>query len=92
MNGLKYIRTRCNLFLNSLASTMGITRQALSMWENGKKEIPEQRKEQLAHFFGIEKAYFGEITELEKKVLLEKAMFRYKENGRRHTVISRKEN
>jgi transcriptional regulator with XRE-family HTH domain len=60
---------------------MGITRQALSMWETGKKEIPEQRKEQLADFFGIDKAYFGEITESEKKELLEKAMFRYVENG-----------
>lgn len=75
MNGLKYIRTRCNLSLNALADTMGITRQALSMWETGKKEIPEQRKEQLAQFFGIDKAYFGEITEAEKKELLERQCF-----------------
>ena len=82
MNGLKYIRTRCNLSLSELAETMGITRQALSAWENGKKEIPEQRKEQLAHFFGIDKAYFGEISEEEKRYLLEKAMFRYDDNGK----------
>ncbi len=81
MNGLKYIRTRCNLSLNSVADTLGVTRQALSMWETGKKDIPEQRKEQLADYFGIDKKYFGEITEEQKKVLLEKAMFRYIEDG-----------
>ena len=52
MNGLRYIRTRCNLSLNELAEFIGVTRQALSSWENGKKEIPEQRLEQLADFSG----------------------------------------
>lgn len=44
MNGLKYIRIRCNLSLNELADAIGVTRQALSAWENGKQSIPEQRK------------------------------------------------
>lgn len=82
MNGLKYIRVRCNLSLNDLAECIGVTRQALSAWENGKKEIPEQRKEQLSEFFGIDQRYFGEISEEEKITLLEKAMFRYDHNGR----------
>ena len=43
MNGLKYIRTRCNLSLNELADAIGVTRQALSSWEVGKKPIPSQR-------------------------------------------------
>lgn len=51
MNGLKYIRTRCNLSLNDLAETIGVSRQALSAWENEKKDIPEQRKQQLSEFF-----------------------------------------
>ena len=29
MNGLRYIRTRCNLSLNELAEFIGVTRQAL---------------------------------------------------------------
>ncbi len=82
MNGLRYIRTRCNLSLNELADFIGVTRQALSSWENGKKEIPVKRKEQLANFFGIDNVYFGEISEEEKKYLLEKAMFRYDDNGK----------
>ena len=44
MNGLKYIRTRCNLSLSELADMIGVSRQALSSWENGKKDIPEQRR------------------------------------------------
>lgn len=82
MNGLKYIRIRCNLSLNDLAEAIGVSRQALSSWENEKKDIPVQRQEQLSSFFGIDKEYFGEITEKEKQYLLEKAMFRYEEDGR----------
>lgn len=82
MNGLKYIRTRCNISLSELAEIIGVTRQALNSWENGKKDIPEQRREQLASFFGVEKEYFGEISEEKKKYLLEKAMFRYDDHGK----------
>ena len=82
MNGLRFIRTRCNLSLSELANKLGITRQALSSWENGYKEIPNQRKEQLVNFFGIDASYFGEISEKEKQILFDKAMFRYDENGK----------
>ena len=69
MNGLKYIRTRCNLSLSELADMIGVSRQALSSWENGKKDIPEQRSDQLAEFFGIGKEYFGEISESNVSIL-----------------------
>lgn len=82
MNGLKYIRTRCNLSLGELANAIGVTRQALSSWENERKKIPKQRKQELADFFGIDKVYFDELSEENKKYLLEKAMFRYEENGK----------
>lgn len=82
MNGLRYIRIRCNLTMGELANKLGVTRQALSMWENGKKKIPEQRKEQLVKFFGVEACYLEEITEEEKNCLLGKAMFRYVDNGK----------
>lgn len=82
MNGLKYIRTRCNLSLNELADILGVSRQALSMWETEKKDIPQKRQEQLSQFFGIDAKFFGSITEQEKQELLEKAMFRYEVNGK----------
>ena len=66
MNGLKFIRTQCNLSLNNVAQTLNVSRQIVSAWENGKKDIPKERKEQLANYFGInapmkqrsEKSYF----------------------------------
>ena len=78
MNGLKYIRTHCNLSLNDLAEAIGVSRQALSAWENEKKDIPAQRQQQLSDFFGIDKEFFGEIQEKEKRYLIEKAMFRWR--------------
>lgn len=80
MNGLRYIRTRCNLSLNELAEHLGVTRQALSAWENGKKDIPEKRLEQLEDFFGLDKKYYGEIREEDGIFIRDKAMFRYDEN------------
>lgn len=59
-----------------------VTGQAISMWENGKKEIPPRRKEELARFFGIDEAYFGEISESQKQALLRRAMFRHDVNDR----------
>lgn len=81
MNGLKYIRTQCNFSLSELADRLNLSRQIISAWENGKKEIPEARKIQMADFFGIDKSFFDDITEEQKKVLLGKAMFRYVESG-----------
>ena len=39
MNGLRFIRTQCNLSLNDIATVLGVSRQMVSSWENGKKEI-----------------------------------------------------
>ena len=63
MNGLKYIRTQCNFSLSELADRLNVSRQIISAWENGKKEIPETRKIQMAEFFGIDKSFFDDITE-----------------------------
>lgn len=84
MNGLKYIRTRCNLSLSELADMVGVSRQALSSWENGRKDIPEQRLEQLAEFFGVNRKFLGEISDEMKNTLINKAMFRYDENGKEY--------
>ena len=82
MNGLKYIRTRCNLSSSELANILGVTRQALSSWENEKKEIPEQRLKELEEYFGIESKYFSEISESDIEYILGKAMFRCDVNGK----------
>lgn len=50
MNGLRYIRKQCNFSLSQLAERLEVSRQIISAWENGKKEIPEMRKKQLADF------------------------------------------
>ena len=60
------------------------------MWENGKKEIPYKRKQQLSQFFGIEEGFFGEITEEEKQVLLDKAMLVIKAEQRMRIDIYQK--
>lgn len=39
MNGLKFIRTQCNLSLNNVAQTLNVSRQIVSAWENGKKNV-----------------------------------------------------
>lgn len=79
MNGLKLIRTQCNISLSGLAEILGVTRQIISVWEHGKKEIPEARLEQLSEYFGIEPEFFGEITEEQKQYVLNKPMFSWGE-------------
>lgn len=81
MNGLKYIRMQCNLSLNNVACALDVSRQSVSAWENGKKAIPSERKEQLSNYFGIDKKYFGEIDEIQKKEILETEMYRWKLDG-----------
>ncbi len=88
MNGLRYIRKQCNFSLSQLAERLEVSRQIISAWENGKKEIPEMRKKQLADFFGIDKCFFDEISEEQKRILLDKAMFRYIKMVRKLIVIS----
>ncbi len=81
MNGLKYIRTQCNLSLNNVAQALGVSRQIVSAWENGKKDIPNERKQQLSKYFGIDTKYFDEIDEVQKKEILGTAMYRWNQNG-----------
>lgn len=77
MNGLKTIRRQCNFSLTELAEQLGVTRQAMSAWENGKKQIPQSRKMQIAEFFGIEEIYLDEITEEQRQELIKKPMYKF---------------
>lgn len=82
MNGLKIIRTRCNLSINDIADILGISRQLVSAWENGRKIISSKRAKQLSEFFGINEVLFGEINEKQKIYIIEKAMFKHKYHGK----------
>lgn len=84
MNGLKCIRTQCNFSLSDLATRLGVSRQMISAWENGRRKIPIKRLAQLSDFFGIEQDYFGEISDSQKELLLNKAMFRYVGENEEH--------
>ena len=52
MNGLKFIRTRCNISLSELADTLDVSRQQVSAWETGIKPISQKRLSQLSKYFG----------------------------------------
>ncbi len=75
MNGLKFIRTRCNISLSELANVLQISRQQISAWENGKKGIPKRRLEQLSLYFGVDESLLKEISEDQKAALLEKELY-----------------
>ena len=81
MNGLKFIRTQCNLSLNHVARALNVSRQIVSVWESGKKNIPDERKEQLSNYFGINARYFDEIGEIQKNEILGTAMYRWNHGG-----------
>lgn len=87
MNGLKYIRTRCNISLSELAEIIGVTRQALNSWENGKKDIPEQRREQLASFLVSKKNILGRYRKKKRKIFLKKRCFGMMTMEKKHTDI-----
>lgn len=82
MNGLRFIRTKCNISASELGEILGVTRQAISSWENGNKEIPTLRLSQLSEYFGLEFSYFGDISEEDVNELAQKAMYLYEINGK----------
>ncbi len=55
MNGLKFVRVRCNISLSELADALGVSRQQVSAWENGSKPISNRRLEQLEKYFGLDR-------------------------------------
>ena len=68
MNGLKQIRTQCDFTVTDVAKKLGVSKQAVSSWENGKKEIPEARRRQLALLFGVDASVFDGTNEYPGKI------------------------
>ena len=78
MNGLKFIRTRCNISLNELADILDVSRQQVSAWENGVEPISQKRLNQLSKYFGVDEKYFLDISEDDKEFIVSKALYRRK--------------
>ena len=82
MNGLKYIRTRCNYSQRALAEVLGVSRQAVNMWENSKKIPSKERKEDLCLIFGIDNPeYLGELTDELQQELKELPIYKVPFDG-----------
>ena len=79
MNGLSFIRRRCNLSQGQLAQMLGVTRQAINLWENRREPLPVARLRQLSDFFGLEPELFGEISEMQQDELLHRVCFLYRD-------------
>jgi len=80
MNGLKFIRTRCNMSLNELADILDVSRQQVSAWENGVKTISQKRLRQLSEYFGVDEKFFLDISEDDKEFIVSKALYRRQDN------------
>ena len=50
---IKRIRQRKNLTQNDLAEWLGVSRQAIAMWETEKREIKITTLKKIAHVFGV---------------------------------------
>lgn len=73
MNGLKAVRKQCNMTIQELADKLCVSKQIVSAWENGVKEIPATRKLQLSQLFGLDIESFGEVNEEEANSFAKKA-------------------
>lgn len=80
MNGLKFIRSFCYMSTNALAEKLGVSRSAVTLWENGQKEIPEKRAEEIAEIFGVDKELIYEISD-EKVEEMKEGALRYQIKG-----------
>lgn len=79
MNGLKFIRKRCNYSQAALADELNVSRQAIYMWENSKKPLPNARKKMLCNFFGLANSdFFDEISDDIVKELSKFKLYSYK--------------
>lgn len=89
MNGLYYIRTRCNVTTQELADYIDVMPQTITTWELDSNQITEKRRKQLSDYFGVDERYFGELLAEDKEELLDKAMFCYEVNGREKFLYRR---
>lgn len=89
MNGLKFIRTRCNYSQAALAEQLNVSRQAVNMWENSKKNLSDSRKKELRDFFGLDNDdWFEEIDESIAKEIEKLPLYRIHDETSEHFHFS----
>ncbi len=72
MNGLKFIRTRCNISLSELAEALGVSRQQVSAWENGVKPIAKKDKNNYQYILGLIQSILVKLQKLIKNFFYQK--------------------
>lgn len=87
MNGLKFIRTRCNISLNELADILDVSRQQVSAWENGVKPISQKRLNQLSKYFGVDENIFWIYQKMIKSLLFPKLYIAVRTMKKRYIVL-----
>lgn len=68
-SGLKILRIRRNISQKDLAEMLGVSRQAISMWEADKRELRMRMLNKIAKTFGVT---IDTIVELQKHELIKK--------------------
>lgn len=89
MNGLKFIRTRCNYSQAALAEQLNVSRQAINMWKCSKKNLSDSRKKELKEFFGLDNDnLFGEIDDETVKKISNLPLYRIVDETSEHFRFS----
>lgn len=81
MKGLTYIRIRCNISQSFLAQKLGVTRQAVNLWENSDAPPPAKRLKQLSEFFGLDEKYFLELDDAMTQEINSTPVYHHEEEG-----------
>ena len=64
MNRIKEIRQEKNLSQTDIAKALGVTRQAISLYEKGDREPKLETWQKLADFFGVSVPYLQGISDI----------------------------
>ena len=67
MTGLVFARLLARMSTEDLANKLGVSRSLVSGWENGLKNIPEKRKEELEEILCVDKEVLQEEIGLEQE-------------------------
>lgn len=67
MNRIKEIRQEKNLSQTDIAKALGVTRQAISLYEKGDREPKLETWEKLADFFGVSVPYLQGYVDVKDK-------------------------
>ncbi len=89
MNGLKLIRTISNYSQANLAEKLGVTRQAVNMWEHSRKPILESRRAEICELLGVKNPeWLDEIDEETMNLIRTHKLYKKVEDGIEHFHFS----